>query len=396
MPPAAGSNPLKPLLAMKSFLLGLALVLAPVAAQVVQPTPAPAPVEAAPLDEAQLRQLLGPIALYPDALIALILPASTEPAEVVMAARHLAAGSTAESINAQTWSESVKGLARYPDVLAWMDTNLAWTRQLGDAFVAQPAEVMNALQVLRAQARAAGTLTDTAEQRVVVQENVIRIEPARVDVIHVPRYDPAVVYVVGRPQPWRGPCVTFGRPYPTGIWLVYACDWRQRVVLVVAPHYRPYHHGHSYTVVYNHGRPSSGYHCWTPPAHRSRVQVNSPGRAGTIVYDSRTGQPRQDVPAARPAPFFRKPVMATPAAVRPQIQVAQPAPFATVPRVPVSATPAARPSEVRRPAPETVGREPSQRAASLDQRLLSPAGTGGGVFSPDNPNGVGRTSVFRR
>src|SRR5436190_17519524 len=85
----------------------------------------------------QLDQLLGPIALYPDALIALILPAATQSSDVVLAARYLSNGEGAAQIDDQPWDDSVKALAHYPEVVKWMDQNLAWTKQLGDAFVAQ-------------------------------------------------------------------------------------------------------------------------------------------------------------------------------------------------------------------------------------------------------------------
>jgi len=122
--------------------------------------PEPAPDPALPLFTAEeLEQLLGPIALYPDALIALILPATTAPSDLVLAARYLQAQGNAEQIDYQPWDDSVKALARYPTVVAWMDQNLAWTKQVGEAFASQPADVMNAVQRLRTQARAAGTLT---------------------------------------------------------------------------------------------------------------------------------------------------------------------------------------------------------------------------------------------
>lgn len=98
----------------------------------------------------------------------------------------------------------MRSLARYPDVIKWLDENLAWTQQLGTAFLAQPAEVMQAVQRLRARARAAGTLIDTPQQKVITEGEVILIEPASPTVIYVPRYDPEVVYV-SRPYSWTQP-----------------------------------------------------------------------------------------------------------------------------------------------------------------------------------------------
>src|SRR5665213_702878 len=112
----------------------------------------------------QLDQLLGPIALYPDALVAVILPASTVPSDVTLAANYLAANGTVGGIEAQPWDASVKALAHYPEVVKWMNANLDWTQALGAAFAQQPADVMQSVQQLRVQARAAGTLIDTPQQ----------------------------------------------------------------------------------------------------------------------------------------------------------------------------------------------------------------------------------------
>jgi hypothetical protein len=191
----------------------------------------------APFSEEQLDQLLGPIALYPDALIALILPASTASSDIVLAARYLASGSNPADADNQPWDDSVRALAHYPDVVKWMDDNLAWTKQLGDVFALQPADVMNTVQRLRARARAAGTLVDTPQQQVVVAQNTIEIVPTQPDVIYVPYYDPGVVFA---PQPsyyYGSSLFSFSPGYATGFWLSYSVDWRQRQVCYVdRPH----------------------------------------------------------------------------------------------------------------------------------------------------------------
>jgi len=94
-----------------------------------------------------------PIALYPDPLVALVLPASTAPADVVLAARYVSGGGDASQIDGQPWDASVKALARYPDVIRWLDANLDFTQALGAAFAQQPADVMQSIQRLRAQAQ---------------------------------------------------------------------------------------------------------------------------------------------------------------------------------------------------------------------------------------------------
>jgi len=186
----------------------------------------------------QLEQLLAPIALYPDALVALILPAATAPADLVLAARQLReSGDDRSQIEHRAWDESVKSLTHYPDVLKWMDENLEWTKQVGEAFIAQPADVMQAVQRLRAQARAAGTLVDTPQQLVISEPGAIRIVPAQPDTIYVPYYEPALVFL---PEPvWYGhPRVTFSLGLAVGSWLAFDCDWRRHTIWVGNRHRR--------------------------------------------------------------------------------------------------------------------------------------------------------------
>ena len=202
------------------------------------PEAAPPPEESArlQLSPEELDRLLAPIALYPDALIALILPASTVPSDLVLAARYLGSNGDPAQIANQPWDDSVKSLARYPDVLKWMDQNLDWTTTVGDAFIDQPADVMNSVQRLRVKALAAGNLFDTPQQTIVKEETSIRIVPAEPDVIYVPEYDPEVVYV----QPYSqdlGPVLTFGAGFAVGSWLTYDLDWNRRGIYV--GHWRP-------------------------------------------------------------------------------------------------------------------------------------------------------------
>ncbi len=177
----------------------------------------------------ELTQLLAPIALYPDALIALILPASTVPSDVVMGTRFLEKNGDISLVDSQPWDDSVKSLTRYPEVLTWMDQNLEWTAAVGEAFVNQPADVMNTIQGLREQARAAGNLVDTPQQKIVVEQEVIRIVPADPEVIYVPVYDPQVVYVQTY-TPGYSPFISFGVGFAVGSWLNCDFDWHRRQV----------------------------------------------------------------------------------------------------------------------------------------------------------------------
>jgi hypothetical protein len=185
----------------------LCVALAMPAAALAQQPPAVSPppaVETKSFSQAELDQLVAPIALYPDALLAQVLMASTYPIEVVYADRWIAAnpslkGTALENaLQSQTWEPAVKSLTVFPQVLQMMSQKLDWTQKLGDAFLAQQQEVMATVQALRAKALAEGTLKDSREQKViVVTENnvtVIKIEPADPEVVYVPTYDPSIVY----------------------------------------------------------------------------------------------------------------------------------------------------------------------------------------------------------
>ncbi len=148
----------------------------------------------------ELNQILAPIALYPDDLIAQILMASTYPLEVVEAARWVKANPNlkgtqlATALEKQPWDPSVKSLVNFPQVLNMMNDQLDWTQKLGNAFLVQQKDVMNTIQGLRKKAQAQGNLKTTKEQKVLVREQVIVIQAADPQVVYVPTYNPAVVY----------------------------------------------------------------------------------------------------------------------------------------------------------------------------------------------------------
>jgi hypothetical protein len=150
----------------------------------------------------ELEQVLAPIALYPDSLIAQILMASTYPLEVVQAERwakqnkDLKGDALTAALEKQQWDPSVKSLVNFPQVLAMMSEKLDITQRLGDAFLAQQKEVMDTIQILRKKAEAQGNLKTTKEQKVIVEKETqtIVIEPANPQVVYVPTYNPVVVY----------------------------------------------------------------------------------------------------------------------------------------------------------------------------------------------------------
>jgi hypothetical protein len=210
-----------------SLLVATAVAQDPAVAQ--QPAPAAAPAaasQASPANKQQeLDQLVAPIALYPDALIAQILMASTYPLEVVEAARWTKEHPTVkdkaleDEMQKQSWDPSVKALAAVPQVLKQMNENLSWTQKLGDAFLADQATVLATVQSLRGKANQAGNLKSTPEQTVktetVENKTVYVIESAKPETVYVPTYNPSTVY-----GPWPYPSYPPYYMYPPGY--VYA------------------------------------------------------------------------------------------------------------------------------------------------------------------------------
>jgi len=202
----------------------------------------------------ELQQLVAPIALYPDALVSQILAASTYPTEIVEADRwvqqhpDLKGKDQANAVDQQPWDPSIKALTQFPSVLSNMDKNLSWTSALGEAYVNQSAGVMDAVQVMRARAQAAGNLKGNEQVKVQAEEKTIVIEPADPEVVYVPAYDPWVVYgepLVAWPgwYPYPGlyvdgPGVSFGVGFAIGFfagfgwgWHGWGCDWGHRTVI---------------------------------------------------------------------------------------------------------------------------------------------------------------------
>jgi hypothetical protein len=177
----------------------------------------------------QLDNLLAPIALYPDPLLAQVLLAATFPDQIDEAARFVQGNPDPGYIDSQPWDVSVKAVAHYPQVLQRMADQIDWTTSLGQAYVGQSSDVMTAVQRLRAQARSAGNLVTTPQQEVVYNAGYIEIWPAQPRFIYVPVYDPEVVYFRR-----GGTFISFGRGFALGVWLNHDCDWRG---------HRVYYHG---------------------------------------------------------------------------------------------------------------------------------------------------------
>src|SRR6267154_2685368 len=213
-------DPMTPLLRrwLALLLVVCAMAAAGVRAQGVPPGTGAAP-PAMQIPQDQLDSLLAPIALYPDQLLSQVLMASTYPLDVVEAARFvqqnpgLKGEALDRALETKTWDPSVQSLAAFPQVLAMMNDKLDWTQQLGDAFLANEGQVMQTVQSLRARAQSAGNLQDTPQQKVIVQEKTIIIEPAQPQVVYVPVYNPTVIY-----GPWWAPAYRPWYWYPPPIY----------------------------------------------------------------------------------------------------------------------------------------------------------------------------------
>jgi len=219
-----------------------------------QPAPVPAPAPVAPTPVAppsappkysatDLEKLAMPIALHPDSLISIILPAAVYPLEIVQAARFVKDTNNIPKVDDQPWDANVKAVAKFPDLIAKMDADLDWTMKLGQAFLDQPKELMDTIQDLRAKATKAGTLRSTPQQivtvtNVVVLETnytqvvtvtnqIVQVAPANPQVVYVPSYPPTVYY----PPPTYvydpvTPLVTFGIGMAWGAIIANNhCDW---------------------------------------------------------------------------------------------------------------------------------------------------------------------------
>src|SRR2546421_10970757 len=166
--------------------------------------------QAPALPNDQLNSLVAPIALYSDPLLAQTLAASTYPLEVIQLQQWMAKNpdlkdkALADAVSKQPWDPSIQGLVAYPDVVTRMADNIQWTTDLGNAFLAQQSDVMDAVQRMRAKAQGTGNLKTSAQQVVQTEtvasgKQVIEIQQANPDVVYVPSYDPQVVYGAAPP-----------------------------------------------------------------------------------------------------------------------------------------------------------------------------------------------------
>lgn len=363
---------------LAAWAASLLILSSPLATAQTQPSPAaPAPSSEQRLKPEEIDALVAPIALYPDNLLSLVLIASTYPLEVVQADRWikenkgLKGDAQKAAVDKQAWDDSVKSLVATPDVLSTMSTKLDWTMKLGDAVLAQQADVMDAIQRLRARADANKKLTSTKEQKVSKRQEqgkeIIAIEPADPNTLYVPYYDPAVVYG-GWPYQdyppyyfgWPGYIpggliatgIAFGAGYALGRWASGGnywgggCNWNNNNININRPRVNPL----------------NGNNWQHNPAHRQGVRYNNPsvaqrfgnnnlraGAQGRTDFRGRTGN-QQPATGQRPtggkASAGQRPSQARPNAGRPA---------------------AGKPSAGQRPK-SSAGQRPSGKRTSAKQR----------------------------
>jgi Protein of unknown function (DUF3300) len=251
----------------------------------------------------ELDQILAPIALYPDDLLAQVLMASTYPLEIVQAERWTKEANNAElkgdqlaaALEQQPWDPSVKSIVPFPQILQMMNGKLDWTQKLGDAFLAQQQDVMNSVQRLRKKAEAAGTLKTNEQQVVTTQAQAIVIQPANPQIISVPAYNPTVVYGTWpypayppyyyppAPAYYPGAALLSGMAFAAGVAVVGGlwgdCNWSNGNVNVNVNRYNQINRNNIRA-----GRAT------TLPANNTRWQHDPSHRKGVAYRDSATRQ----------------------------------------------------------------------------------------------------------
>jgi hypothetical protein len=323
-------------------------------------SPPPSEVFSAPqqalLTAAQLDHLMAPIALYPDALLAQMLPASAYPLDIIRAKRWLDKNKPAADkrdftdADKQDWDVSVKSMIRFPDLIRKMSDELEWTTDIGEAFVAQPKDVSASIQRLRKMAKQAGALKPTPEQHVEDRADTIVIQPAKADTIYVPQYDSTTVYTSST----TAPLLAFATGVVLGAIIADDDPW-------------DWHRGYVYPPV------------WIPPAaHPPRYHPRPPGYNPPGYNPPGYNPPGHNPPAYRPPGVH--PWQPDPYRYRPSQRLVQ---AATAPMTPIASPPVPPP------------RQPASPAAHLKaQASHGPASPAATMF--DHAGNTHRTNAFRQ
>jgi len=228
------------------------------------------------LEIEQLEPIVAPVALYPDELLAQMLPASTAPLDVVAAHQFVEREPEFEEPPAEaveSWDPAVVSLLQFQEVLTMMAEDVNWTMSLGQAFYYQESDVYDAIQLVRTRADARDLLTDNEHQVYVKETEIIRIEPTDPEVIYVPQYETKVIYAEQPPTAGPDPFLTFATGVAVVWGLSYAFDWRKRKCVHHHHWYQPWHH-HRYHSYY--GRPYYGGKPPRPPSYRPPARPPRP------------------------------------------------------------------------------------------------------------------------
>jgi hypothetical protein len=231
-----------------------------------------------------LEQLVAPIALYPDPLVAQVLPASTNPMEIVSAADALAGGGRPSQSTASQWDPSVQALLSFPTVLKMMSDRIDWTTRLGQAFSSDEGSVLAAIQQVRREAKSAGNLQSNAQQVISTRGSAIIVEPADPAYIYVPQYNPVAIL---SPAPYYdyAPLMTFGVGFAAGAATAYACSWGGGSVVVNNNYH--YNYSNSYPPYTHYGSNTGAYGTYHP---KSATYTGYNPRTGTYgAYNPHTG-----------------------------------------------------------------------------------------------------------
>ena len=328
----------------------------------------------------ELDQMLGPIALYPDPLLAQVLAAATMPGDVAPAVKYLEDGGDLEGVDGQPWNDNAKALARYPEVLRMLHRNAEWANAVGAAFLDQTKDVMQSVQRLRAAAYYSGALRTCNEQRVVAEKGLISIYPGEPTAMHLPQYDPDQVFSVRTSSGGQG-LVVFGSVLLVGYWLHHELDWRKRCLF--SYDYREYpfgrrnawYGGERGTGEVPPGLPKQDTGRWKPDRKKPRAHARPGGplpkfvQPGTAAEPTAADEPEKPATESRPLapPKDLPPPPPTLVPVDPEpdlLEVAPPAPADK------NTKKAKKPAAVK-PAPATT----KPAAASAAKPKTAPAGT---------------------
>ena len=253
----------------RQLVILLALVSAIYATNAVAEAPAAQGATTSSPSASDLETLVGPIALYPDDLVAIILPAATNPLQIVQAERFLEKRKADPKLTVDDkWDDAVKSLLNYPEVIQKLNKDLDWTTALGEAVIVNQSAVLEAVQVFRRKSQSAGNLKSDNKQIIIVEKEVIKIVPADPQVIYVPQYNPTTVVVAGSPPPayYPTPYPVYYYPYPPGAAFATGLIWGAAIGAAWdGGHYHADYHGGSANINID---------------RSNNININNPGGSG--------------------------------------------------------------------------------------------------------------------